>query len=319
MNTIDYATQRRERQRSSKKPPLFFLVSLVLLLFLFWVSYKGISSLLTREQNIQTTVLPDNQESLLMSNPLARAALSPLVGVPGSYGIYIKHLKTGEILAKNEHKQYESASLYKLWVMATAFEQIKTRKLNESQELKEEVAVLNEKFRIATESAELTEGTIDLTVHDALEKMITISDNYAALLLAAKIRLSTIASFLDRHGFEESKVGINGESPTTTAFDMALFFEKLYKGELADEAYTAKMIDLLKRQTLNEKLPKHLPEESVIAHKTGELGTFSHDAGIVYTTKGDYIIVVLSDTRAPAEAVKNIAEISEGIYRYFTK
>lgn len=85
-------------------------------------------------------------------------------------------------------------------------------------------------------------------------------------------------------------MGINGENPTTTSFDIALFFEKLYKGELANEENTQKMLDLLKKQELNNKLSKYLPEEIDVAHKTGEIGWFSHDAGIVYTNYGDYSI-----------------------------
>ena len=79
------------------------------------------------------------------------------------------------------------------------------------------------------------------------------------------------------------------------------------------------MIDLLKKQQLNEKLPKILPENTIVAHKTGEFNSFSHDGGIVYTKNSDYIIVVMSDTNNPQEANNVIAQISKGVYEYFTK
>ena len=99
---------------------------------------------------------------------------------------------------------------------------------------------------------------------------------------------------------------------------MMLFFEKLSKGELADKSSTDKMITLLKRQRLNTKLPKYLPDEIVIAHKTGELGAVSHDAGIIYLPSGDYSIVILSESDNPPGAVERIAQMSKNVYDYFT-
>ncbi len=82
---------------------------------------------------------------------------------------------------------------------------------------------------------------------------------------------------------------------------------------------TARMLDLLKKQKLNNKIPKNLPPELVIAHKTGELGWFSHDAGIIYSEKGDYIIVVMSESSIPKAAEDRIADLSKNIYNYFLK
>ena len=94
----------------------------------------------------------------------------------------------------------------------------------------------------------------------------------------------------------------------------------LYRLEkLADEQYTGLMVDLLKGQKLNEKLPKYLPKGTAVAHKTGEIGWFSHDVGIVYSPSGDYIIVVLSESESPAGANDRIAQVSKAVYEYFLK
>lgn len=256
-----------------------------------------------------------NVPSSPASDSLEQAVEGALVETTGTYGVVIKNLKTGESYSSNEHRQFTSASLYKLWVMAAVFGQIQNGQLDENETLSEDVAVLNQKFDIASESAELTEGTVTLTVKDALEEMITLSDNYAALLLSERIRLSSVSNFLAENDFHESTLG---EPPITTASDIALFFEKLYQGELADTENTQKMLDLLKRQTLNNKLPKYLPAEVAMAHKTGEIEVFTHDAGIVYTNNGDYIIVVLSESDSPPDAEERIAGVSKAVYEYFT-
>lgn len=251
------------------------------------------------------------------SSGLETAVQNALTGTHGSYGVVVKNLKTNESYSVNADTQYESGSLYKLWVMASVFEQIKEGKLHENDKLSESVEQLNKHFYIDPDSAEKTSGTISLTVHDALEQMITISDNYAALLLSDKVTLSSLSSFLQTNGFKESQVGVKGNAPMTTPSDIALFFEKLYKGELTDQQYTEEMIGLLKRQRLNEKIPKYLPSGISVAHKTGELDDFTHDAGIVYTDNGDYIIVVLSKSDSRDLANERIANVSQAIYNYF--
>lgn len=255
---------------------------------------------------------PDN-------NSLEKAVLGALAGTRGKYGIAIKNLKTREVYFSNEHREFDSTSLYKLWIMAVVFNQIQKVVLSEDQILSQDVEVLNKKFFIASESAELTEGKITSSVHTALEKMITISDNYSALLLTEKVRLSNVASFLQKNGLNGSRVGTHGEIPTSTASDITLFFEKLYKGELGDKNATEAMISLLKKQALNGKLPKYLPNNVVVAHKTGELGSFTHDAGIVYTQQGDYIITILSESNNPKGAVERIANVSREVYKHFTQ
>ncbi|OGG11711.1 hypothetical protein A2Z00_03645 [Candidatus Gottesmanbacteria bacterium RBG_13_45_10] len=237
-----------------------------------------------------------------------------LEGTTGVYGVVVINFQTGERYAVNEHRVFVSASLYKLWVMATAFDEIQNGRLREDELLHQSIAVLNREFDISTRSAELTEGTISLSVKNALEKMITISHNYAALLLSERVKLSTVRRFLVNYGFTESALG---EPTTTTAYDIALFFEKLYNGELADQEHTDKMTDLLKRQMLNNKLAKYLPLDLPVAHKTGEIDLYTHDAGITFGTNGDYVIAVLSESYFPPGAAQRIADISKAVYDYF--
>lgn len=240
-----------------------------------------------------------------------------LADTRGDYSIAVKNLRTGETYFRDEHKVYETGSLYKLWIMATAFGQIEEGLLKEDEVLSKSIASLNNVFGISSDSAELTSGVITLTVGSALQQMITISHNYAALLLTDKIKLSSVKTFLNKHELKESVVGVNGSAPVSTASDIAHFFEKLYKNELAGQVASDKMSTLLKNQQLNDKLPKYLPKEVIVAHKTGEVGWFSHDGGIVYTHNGDYIIVVLSESDFPQGAEEKMALISQAVYKYF--
>ncbi len=236
----------------------------------------------------------------------------------GTYAVVIKNLKTGESYSNLADKEFETGSLYKLWIMAAVFKEIEAGNLKEDEILNEDVQTLNQIFGLDPDSAELTEGSISLAVSDALNQMITISHNYAALLLTEKIKLSTVANFLNDNGFTKSSVGTGGDSPKSNALDIALFLEKLYKGELGSKENTDEMIGLLKNQQLNDGLPKYLTEGTLVAHKTGDISWFKHDAGIIYTSSGDYLIVIMSQSDNPAGAQERIALVSKAVYDYFS-
>lgn len=248
---------------------------------------------------------------------LEHAVQTALEGTNGRYAIYIKNLKTSEGYTLNATEEFDTGSLYKLWVMAKVYDLVEEGKLNPDQVLSSTIKDLNQKFSISEDVAEQTEGSISLTITQALNQMITISHNYAALLLTEKIRLSSVAVYIKELDLTNSSVGTSKDLPQTTAEDMAKFYQKLYHNQVINPEYSQKMLDILKKQQLNHKIPKYLPQNIPIAHKTGELGQATHDAGIVYTLKGDYIIVVLSDSAIPKAAEDRIADISKAVYDYF--
>lgn len=316
-------TRRNSVLRRRRRAKALFITLMFLPILLFLV-YKFLSPTTESVVGIISPLAKDVMEKgLSIINPdvnskaLKEIVQSQLKETKGIYAVYIKNLNTRERYYFNEQKKFDTASIYKLYVLATAFSQIQKGKFSESDVLSQDIAVLNEKFNIATESAELTEGRLTLPVRVVMERMIAISDNYSALLLSEKVRIANINSFLQENSFSQTKMGGINTSPVTSAYDTGLFFEKLYKGELANQIYTDRMLNLLKNQKKNTKFSKYLPQDTVIAHKTGELGDISHDAGIVYTAKGDYIIVVLSQTASPLSADEKIADISKAVYNYF--
>lgn len=234
----------------------------------------------------------------------------------GEYGIFIKNLSNEETFSQNDHQIFEPGSLYKIWVMAAVFEKIKSGELNEDDKLIADVASLNEEFEIDSENAEFKSGKINFSIKSALLQMITISHNYAALALVDKVGRSQISDFLQRNGLTESSMGI---PPQTSALDLAKFFEKLYHGEIIDKDYSLRMLDILSAQKIDDRIPKYLPPGTKVAHKTGDIGYFENDAGIVYSPKGDFILVILSETKNPADAGEKIAKMAEAAYKYFNK
>lgn len=264
-------------------------------------------------KSIATPVLVTGTASARLGESVQNA----LAGTHGTYGIVIDNLKTGEFYLLNEHRPYEAGSLYKLWVMAETFEKIQDGGLREDEVLSKDAAALNEEFNIDQEDAEQATGTVTFSVDDALSQMITVSDNEAALLLTDRLGVGSLSNFLAAEGLAESKVGDGSSLPMTSPYDVALFFSKLYRGELASPENTAKMFGILKQQALNDGIPKYLPESVEVAHKTGKVDDTAHDAGVVYGPNGDYVMVALSESDDPVTATERIAEVSQAVYNYF--
>lgn len=218
----------------------------------------------------------------------------------GRYGIVIKNLKSNETFLLNEEEEFEPASLYKLKLMVLVFEQIKQDKLKEDEEISGNIEELNRYFKIPKEEAELKTGSLSFTINSALEQTITISHNYAAMILTKRIKADDLAV-------------------PVTPKEIAQFFENLYLGKIIDGDYSKKMLELLSRQKINDRIPKLLPEGTIVAHKTGDLGGFEHDTGIVFIPSGDYIFIALSESKIPDNAGEKIAELSKAVFDYFNK
>jgi beta-lactamase class A len=104
----------------------------------------------------------------------------------------------------------------------------------------------------------------------------------------------------------------------TSAGDVAMLFSRLYNGTLVSPNSTQRFTDLLKSQSINNRLPVGLPAGTVIAHKTGDLDGVVHDAGIVYGPKTDFVVVATSGPwSTPGDAPAMFADLSTKLWNYF--
>ena len=95
---------------------------------------------------------------------------------------------------------------------------------------------------------------------------------------------------------------------------MALLMEMIARGRAVDEAASQEMVNLLAGEELDNGLRAGVPEETLVAHKTGNWSNATHDAGIVYSPSTTYVIAVLSEK--PYETVLT-TEISRVVWEYY--
>jgi hypothetical protein len=226
-----------------------------------------------------------------------------------SYGVVVKNLVTGAVGEVNPHKEFEAASLFKLWVMYEVYKQVELGLVDMDEELL--VTPYYASFDAGTLPVEICDT---LTVREALWAMIAYSDNTTGFLLRDKVGLASIHRDLQALGLTESALW-QGDAFSTAA-DMAAFLEMVVFGAAVSRDASREMLDLMLAQQVNDRLPALLPPGTEVAHKTGDLPEVAHDVGIVYAPQPTYIIAVLSERGGEYEP---IALLSRAVYDYFNR
>lgn len=237
----------------------------------------------------------------------------------GEWSVYVKNLDTGEEILLNDTPMY-SASLIKAFVMAKTYQDMDQILENEASLMKKDA----------------DDPAVRAKVDDLLWNMITVSDNESCNELG---RLQSenhdflegaeaVNEYLEEEGYEDtsyqstlhpssSPVVSLGEHNTTTAADCGRLLEKIVNGECVSEEASGEMLELLMNQQNTAKIPSGIAEDVTVANKTGETNSDQHDMAVVYGTKTDYILCVMSEGWADSnEAVEHIREISRVVYSY---
>src|SRR5437870_12025096 len=108
------------------------------------------------------------------------------------------------------------------------------------------------------------------------------------------------------------------ERMTTSGLDMLRFLDLLAHGKAVSSAASADMLHLLLRQRVNDRLPRLLPNDVQVAHKTGNLPGTVNDVGVVYGPTATVAIAALvSDATDETAAATGIARVAQTAYEYF--
>jgi len=231
--------------------------------------------------------------------------------LPGDYGVYIKDLKRQTAYSVNADTQFQTASIYKLAVMYKTYDALSRGELKKEDVLSEDEYTLDQ--ILAPEDANQTDAVITYSVENALKTMITVSDNYSALLLARELGWQNINDFLIQQNITGFDL-VYQEHPQATARATGEILEKIYNNTAVSYQSSEEMKTLLLSQTVNDKIPKYFPSDIKIAHKTGELDNIRNDAAIIYGKNSTYILVILSEAPIPEESTENIAQLSKNMY-----
>lgn len=258
--------------------------------------------------------------------------------IEGDFAVAFKNLdESGQTVFINEREMFHAASTMKTPVMIELFKQAEAGKfsLDDSIAIKNEFRSIVDSSRYQMDIDEDSEGELyeligqKREIRRLIDDMITMSSNLATNILIEKVRAENVTQTMRSYGADSIKVlrGVEdikayeqGLSNRTTAYDEAIIYEKLGRGEAINEQASQEMIEILKKQHFNEMIPARLPDDVEVAHKTGWITGVNHDVGLVQLPDGRQYVLVLLSKNAPEreEVLSAFADISHLVYQFVT-
>jgi beta-lactamase class A len=144
-----------------------------------------------------------------------------------------------------------------------------------------------------------------LRVAELAEHMITSSSNLATNLLLDLVGLDVLQRTLDgfglegvdlRRGVEDELAFQHGINNRVTASGLVGLLRLIAEEHAFTPALSQQMLDVLMGQHFKSGIPAGLPRDARVAHKTGEISTIAHDAGLIYLPgRKPYALSVLTE------------------------
>jgi beta-lactamase class A len=225
-------------------------------------------------------------------------------------------LESGLSFRYRAERWFHAASTIKLAVLLGTFASIHRGRLVPQSRLH-----VRNRFRSAYDGSAfrvLTERDADSDVQGAIGKtmrvselarhMIIRSSNLATNLLLDLLGIEFLQRVLDeyglsgidlRRGVEDELAFEHGINNRVTADGLVQLLRLIAEERAFTPELSHAMLDILHDQEFRSGIPAGLPAHARVAHKTGEISTIAHDAGIVYLPKRKpYVVAILTEWEA---------------------
>ncbi|MFL6245072.1 MAG: serine hydrolase [Thermoanaerobaculia bacterium] len=163
-----------------------------------------------------------------------------------------------------------------------------------------------------------------LTVRELAYWMITKSSNLATNLLVDVIGIQTVQLALDEldidgvrvlRGVEDQRAFENNLNNEVTANGLLKMLRLIADGKAYSQKSCDEMLEILLDQQYRSGIPAGLPKAARVAHKTGNISTVHHDAGIVYLEgRKPYVLVILTQFGPEQGRGTAVADVSRDIF-----
>ena len=227
---------------------------------------------------------------------------------------------------------FHAASTMKLAVLVGVFRQVFRKEL----ELQAPVHVRNrftslvgeEPFSLDLDHDASPEVAASLgkamSVKDLAYQMITTSSNLATNLLIDVVSVGVIQKALDElrvegievlRGVDDQRAFEAGQNNMVTADGLLKVLRLISDGRVYSPEISGALLEILLDQRHKSGIPAGLPGGAQVAHKTGNIATVHHDAGIVYVgQRRPYAVVILTQSAAGVGGNTAVADVSRHIY-----
>ena len=251
----------------------------------------------------------------------------------GTVGLGLLDPKTGESLAIRGDETFPTASVIKVSVLLTLFHRVQDGKLH----LDDPIWMVQADQMPGSGILQLFRTPHQLTLEDAAEFMISQSDNTGTNLVLDKVGIRNVNNYADSLGFHHTRIwakvfqraGTTIEPDSskkyglgvTTPLEMARMLALIYKGEAVSPDASMRMNKMLLDQAWGtDEIPRYLPPDVKVAHKTGSEDDVRNDVAIVYAPARDYVLTIFTKDntdktwRIDNEAETLMADLGKVVY-----
>jgi beta-lactamase class A len=164
---------------------------------------------------------------------------------------------------------------------------------------------------------------VDRPTSDIIADWLAFGDpNIRKLTLAQMVSdPSFFASFTHEQMEKSDKLFLDDPRDHASPRGIATLLVKIFRNEAASEKSCRDMLEILKLQQYNDSIPRYLPEGTVVAHKTGEIGYTRNDAAIIYEGNQHIVITIFglrgSEDVPEIDLKQREGTIARAIYDYF--
>jgi beta-lactamase class A len=239
-------------------------------------------------------------------------------------GVYFKRMDTGEAIQYHAERIFPAASVIKVPIMMEVFNQESQGAFRLCDILKIDKDTGGPRGSGILKHLELP---VSLSIENLCTLMIILSDNTASNKMIDLVGFEAVTGLCKKLGAEDivlrryfigSGMDDISKDNTISPRSMGVILEKLYRKEVVNSQASEAMLAIMKKQQVNHKIPRYLPLDTVIAHKTGTQQITSHDSGIVFGKDGSDYVISICCTNVPARPTGDeiVARVSELLYRY---
>jgi beta-lactamase class A len=272
-------------------------------------------------ERVATTPVPTPRPTAIVDDGgLQRELRAFLEEQQGAFGVAVADLHGPVTAAFDADDLFQLGSLYKLVLLAEVMRQVKIGRIARGAT----VRTLPDYTFIEPQGG-IPPGT-RVPIEQALAAMVAVSSNAAALALTELVTPAELVSAPRRLGMANTAIDVatvNGPGHYSVdargaARDFVSLLVKLDREELVGSEQDRRMVDLLLGQKIADRIPLLLPRDVPIAHKTADLDSYTHDAGLVYLPGRPYAIAILAQGLNLADGKAIVAEISRITFAYFS-
>ena len=327
INDSDFKKLKYEKKRKKDLPKPWGRRERILVLFLIVMTtgISGILSLSARAWKLpgfpelkvpslklpyfaEKTIVLEGEESLVDRRKVRDVILKfkeASKNLSGVYGLYVVRLGDGSAYGVSENETFQAASLIKLPVMVAMYKEVEGGNLN-----------LDTKYTLKLSDKKVGSGSLyaksvgyTLTYRDLIRLMGKQSDNTAFAIVRNVLGDEKINNIISETGMANTSL----EDNETTPYDIGVFLENLWRGNVVSEESKDEIISLLTDTIYEDHLAAGIPEGIPIAHKFGREVHVVNDAGIVFSSK-PFALVIMSKGVVEKEADKVFPEIAHMVY-----